>query len=69
MGRAYLDLFKLIICIFGFKSVTENMRFLRKIKVMRSETEHNRHVKSSFLAPKRSNTRNLSKCGAEWLFI
>ncbi len=30
MGRAYLDLFKLIICIFVFKSVTENMRFSSK---------------------------------------
>ncbi len=46
-------LFKLINarCIFIFKSVTENMRFLRKITVyaLRDRTQHG-HVKSPFSA-------------------
>ncbi len=37
-----LDLFKLIRCIFVFKSMTENMRFPRKITVyaLRDGTQH-----------------------------
>ncbi len=47
-----LYLFKLINarCIFIFKSVTENMRFLRKITdALRDRTQHG-HVKSPFSA-------------------
>ncbi len=46
-----LDLFKLIRCIFVFKSMTENNRFLGKITVyaLRDRTQHG-HVKSSFSA-------------------
>ncbi len=44
-----LDLFKLIRCIFVFKSVTENLCFLGEITVyaLRDRTQHG-HVKSSF---------------------
>ncbi len=44
-----LDLFKLIRCIFVFKSMIESMRFLRKIIVyaLRDRTQHG-HVKLSF---------------------
>ncbi len=46
-----LDLFKLIRCIFVIKSVTDNMRFLRKVTVyaLRDRTQHV-HLKSSFSA-------------------
>ncbi len=46
-----LDLFKLIRCIFVFKSVTENMRVLKKIAVYAlGDRTHHGHVKSSFSA-------------------